>query len=331
LLLAIVGCREPVPTTTIDVALNWFPDAQHAGFYGATKWVQFSDPKYELRIVPGGPAAPIVQNVALKRSTFGVASADQILLARGQGTPIVAVMASMQTSPRCIMVHRERAPASLRDLRDCTLALGAGQAFAAFLRHHAPLENVQVVPYTGSIAPFLADPQFAQQAYTLSEPFLARQQGADPVCLLVSELGYDPYASCLFTHEETVRAEPELVRQVVRAVRLGWLDYFRDAASIHGRIVRDNRQQNLESLEFGRQAVHPLCLPAGMSPTRLGTMDAERWRELTNQLIELKLLPPDTEADRAHTEQFLEDLDISVLDRAGEGSESQGESSQAGA
>ncbi len=120
------GCAPSAPRSeeaaTIRLALNWFPDTQHAGFYAAEVFEEFKQQGLSVEIIPGGPAAPIVQNVALKQVEFAVANADQILMARAQGAPIVAVLASMQTSPRCIMIHRESGIQSLGDLRDLTLA-----------------------------------------------------------------------------------------------------------------------------------------------------------------------------------------------------------------
>ena len=50
--------------------------------------------------------------------------------------------------------------------------------------------------YNGRIGPFVADTKYAQQAYVFSEP-LARREGTNPQALMVSELGFNPYTSCI--------------------------------------------------------------------------------------------------------------------------------------
>jgi NitT/TauT family transport system substrate-binding protein len=203
---------------------------------------------------------------------------------------VVAVFAAMQTSPRCIMVHRESGISSLRDLKDITLSLGAGKGFATFLEKGGYLSRVKVVPYTGSVAPFMVDKSFAQQAYVFSEPLVVRNEGADPVTLLVSELGFDPYTSCLITHEDTIRTRPELVRAMVQATQVGWTTYFKDAAKTHERILRENKQMDLASLNFGQEALRTLCLPPDTPHDTIGRMDATRWETLAKQLVELGLI-----------------------------------------
>jgi NitT/TauT family transport system substrate-binding protein len=303
------GCgpssRDRETDSTVQLALNWFPDAQHAGFFAADVFGLFQQHQLRVQIIPGGPAAPVVQTLALRQVDFAVANADQILMARAQGAPVVAVLACMQTSPRCIMVHRQLGIRSLHELRDVTLALGAGKAFAKFMQAELPLENVQVVPYTGSVALFLADPHVAQQAYVFSEPLVAQQQGADPVTLMVSDLGFNPYTSCLMTHEDLIRTDPDRVHRMVDSIRQGWLAYFRDPNPVDERILAANSQMDAASLEFGRTALKPLVLPEGRDESLVGAMEAERWQTLCDQLIRLGLLPEGTDPSTAYTTEFL--------------------------
>lgn len=310
----ICGCRDTAtgPATSsrlrrVDLALNWFPDAQHGGFYAAKYHGFFTDEGLDVQLVPGGPAAPVVQNVALKRALFGVGNADQILMARQQQAPIVAVMAAIQDSPRCIMVHEASGITRLDELRNVTLAVGAGQAFARFLQTRCDLSSVRVVPYTGSIAPFLNNPRLAQQAYVFSEPVLARQQGARPRCLLVSELGFNPYTSCLLTHEDLIRDDPQLVARMVRAVRRGWQAYLQKPEPIHTLIHQDNLQMDLETLRSAAEAIRPLCLPRGSNPSSLGSMSTARWNQLGQQLVELGFVDSSLDISQAFTLQFLAD------------------------
>ncbi|MDG2382429.1 MAG: ABC transporter substrate-binding protein [Pirellulaceae bacterium] len=306
----LVGCQpsdvvEPGAEPTIKLGLNWFPDSQHGGFYAAQHFGFFADEGLTVKIEPGGPAAPIVQNVGLNRVEFGVGNADQILMAREQQIPVVALMAAMRNSPRCIMVHQETGIQNFSELADVKLALGAGKAFVKFLDEKGVLKHVQVVSYTGSIAPFLADNRFAQQAYVFSEPYVAEENGAHPVCMMVSDLGFNPYSSCLFTNEKLLNENPELVGKVVRAVRRGWQAYLQDPEPVNQLIHAANPDMDLESLKFGATAIAELCLPAHAASDSIGVMDDRRWQTLKSQLVELDFVSQDTRVDQAYTLRFL--------------------------
>ena len=127
-----------------------------------------------MTIVPGGKNAPVIQRVATGQDTFGVCNADQILTGRNQEADVVALLAPIQDSPRCIMVHKSSGITSLDQLNDMTLAMSGGRSFAVYMQKHLPLENVEIVPYQ-PISIFLEDKNFGQQGYVLSEPFVAQQ------------------------------------------------------------------------------------------------------------------------------------------------------------
>ena len=212
----------------MTLALNWFPESEHGGFYAAQVRNLYSAAGFDVTIQSGGPSAHMLEQVATGRADFGVANADNILFARAQQLPVVALMAPLQNSPRCLLVHKASGIESFDQLRDVTLAMTPGAAFADFLRWKLPLPGVRIVPYSGNVQAFLLDPRYVQQAYTFSEPFLARQQGADPRVLLVSDLGFNPYTSLLFTTEKMIATQPEVVRRMVTAAVSGWQDYLAD-------------------------------------------------------------------------------------------------------
>ena len=313
LLVGLVGCGsspEPSPSsselTKVTLALNWFPEAEHGGYYAALVNGYFKEEGLDVEIQPGGPGVPIIQNVATKRVMFGIANADQVLVGRNEQADVVALLAPLQMSPRCIMVHKKSGIRRLEDLKDMTLAAGSGKAYLEYLKTQVTLENVKLVPYAGSSALFLKDENCAQQGYVFSEPFVARQKGADPHVLMVSEIGFNPYTSLLVTHGETISGQEELVAKVVRASRRGWQDYLANPKTVNAYIHKVNPEMDMESLQFGVEAIQPLCLPENMSPTELGGMSLERWQALANQLKEIDWLDAQLDPATAFESRFIE-------------------------
>lgn len=303
--VSLAGCgkKEVLESTpTIQLQLNWIPDAQHGGFFAAVVDGYFAEEGLDVEIVPGGPGTAAIPKLAMGRCDFAIGNADQVLLAREQGADVVAVFAAMQDSPRCIMVHEKSGITSLEQLANVTLALGDGKAFAEYLKLKVPLENVRIVSYSGTVAKFLLDEGFAQQGYVFSEPILAAQEGGDPTSLMVSELGFNPYSSLVIANQETVSNDPELVSKFVNAVRKGWQSYLQDPSAANEAIVKLNSEMDANVLAKSAAAIRPLC---GDS-SALGAMRAERWELLRAQLIELELLPATSKASTdAFSESFV--------------------------
>ena len=315
LVVGLVGCGaspEPSPSsselTKVTLALNWFPEAEHGGYYAALVNGYFKEEGLDVEIQPGGPGVPIIQNVATKRVMFGIANADQVLVGRNEQADVVALLAPLQMSPRCIMVHKKSGIRRLEDLKDMTLAAGSGKAYLEYLKTQVNLENVQLVPYAGSSALFLKNENFAQQGYVFSEPFVARREGADPHVLMVSEIGFNPYTSLLVTHGETISGQEELVAKVVRASRRGWQDYLANPKTVNAYIHKVNPEMDMESLQFGVEAIKPLCLPGNMSPTELGVMTLDRWQALSDQLKEIDWLDAQLDPAMAFELRFIADV-----------------------
>jgi len=319
LLLAsgLVGCQSSSSTTSetgtesgqrqkVTLALNWFPEAEHGGYYAALVNGHYEEEGLDVEIQPGGPGVPVIQNVASGRVMFGIGNADQVLVGRDKEADVVALLAPLQMSPRCIMVHEKSGIRRLQDLKNMTLAVGSGKAYLEYLKTKVSLENVKLVPYPGSIAMFLKNEDFGQQGYVFSEPFVARQQGGDPHVLMVSEIGFNPYTSLLVTHGEMVTGQEALVAKVVRASRRGWQDYLANPRTVNAYIHKVNPEMDMESLQFGVEAIQPLCLPENMSPTELGAMSLERWQALSNQLKEIDWLDAELDPATAFESRFIE-------------------------
>lgn len=293
----LTGCQQSAPatavapaTTDVSLALNWFPEAEHGGFFAAVVHGYFAEEGLNVTIRPGGPGVRVVADVASGAVTFGVENADKLLVWRVQQADAVAVMSPIQNSPRCIMVHKESGLAKLEDLatkRPFTLAINSDQPFARFLQKRVDTSDIQIVKYPGSVSQFIDAPSYGQQAYSFSEPFLAEEKGAHPLSLMVSDLGFNTYTSMLIASRDMIDKQPELVAKMTRACIRGWRKYLADPETTNKHIHDQNPEMDLAVLKFGAAALKPLCLPDGFDESRLGEMTAERWATLNDQLIEI--------------------------------------------
>jgi NitT/TauT family transport system substrate-binding protein len=296
---------KPVRLST-RLALNWYPEAEHGGFIAAKTLGLFDEENLDVEIVPGGPGAPqlVITELQAGRIQFAVSDADNVVKARAVGLPIVAVMAPLQNSPRCIMVHESSGISRLEDLANVELAISDSRPFALWMKKKLPLTNVTMVPFNGLVGEFLVKPNFAQQGYVFSEPFVAKEKGGDPKVLLVSDIGFNPYASVLITTEKVIKEQPELVRSVVSASLAGWERYLTDSAATNAAIHEMNKEMSPAILEFGAKEMVPLCKTGeGIPPCG---MILDRWNILVSQIEEIEDIPKGSvKPEECFTMQFL--------------------------
>lgn len=302
-LTTVVGCsdsRTPLSTDASSdsagklaakLSLNWYPEAEHGGYIAGKALGLFETAGLDVEIVPGGPGAPttIIAELAAGRTQFVISDADNVVKARATGLPLVAVLAPLQNSPRCIMVHEKSGITKLEELANVELAISEQRPFALWMKKKLPLTNVRMVPFNGLVGEFVSKPEFAQQAYSFSEPFLAKEQGSDPKVLMLSEIGFNPYACLLVTTETLIAEQPELVRKVVQSSAAGWRKYLEDPSKVNESIHDMNKDMSLPALEFGAKEMVNLC--AQSPDLKFGEMTESRWKELITQIEELNDIP----------------------------------------
>lgn len=282
----------------VRLALNWKPEPQFGGFYAA----RFADidkkNQVELDIVPGGAGTPVVQMVAAGQFDFGLASGDEVVVSRARGkSDVVALFAVYQTNPQAMLTHAARGFESLADVfkNDGTIAMQKGLPYAVFLqRKYASGMRASIVPYLGGISNFLSRADHSQQCFVTSEPFLARKQGAKIKTFLVAESGFNPYTTVVITRESVLKSKPELVKNVVAAVREGWLRYLSQPDDINLKMRELNPSIDIETFRQMSEAQKPLIEKAAdgddSAKGGLGTMTEARWADLIDQLHSMKVI-----------------------------------------
>jgi NitT/TauT family transport system substrate-binding protein len=294
--LGLLACGAPDPEPGLSLALNWKPEPEFGGLFEAERI--FALAKRGLAVArTGGPGAPVVQMVTARQVSFGIASADEVVLARDRGSDVVAIFATYQTCPQGLMTHAARKLGSLEALLAArgTLAVEPGLPYVKFLEWRYGFGSLQVVPYSYSIGPFLGDPLLTQQVFVTAEPIAARRAGSDPQVFLVADSGYDPYTAVVITHGDTLRSDPARVSRFVEALREGWQGYLADPAPANALMGPLNPEMDAEAFRLAAEAQKPLIeVPGGA----VGRMSAERWAELAGQLKELGLVKEALPAER---------------------------------
>jgi NitT/TauT family transport system substrate-binding protein len=295
-LFAVACSRGEEAPGKVAIALNWKPEPEFGGLFEARRTGAFARHGLEVEIT-GGPGAPVVQMVASGQVAYGIAAADEVLVARDRGTDVVAVYATYQTNPQGLMVHAGLGVDSLEALfagEGGTLAVEPGVAYVKWLQKRYDLSRWQIVPYGYSVAPFLSDPRMAQQVFVTSEPIAARRQGADPKVFLIAESGFDPYAAVVVTTGARARERREEVAAFVAALREGWRAYLDDPGPANAEMGGLNKEMDAETFALAARAQAPLVEDDFTRAHGLGAMSLARWTRLGEQLRELALIdkPP---------------------------------------
>jgi NitT/TauT family transport system substrate-binding protein len=305
----VCGCHHAASGSggaKVILQADWYPQPEHGGFYTALAQGLYAREGLDVEIQPGGPYVSVEKQVSSGAAQFGMSSTDKIYESIADGQPLIAVAATMQHDPQGVMVRTDSPIRSFADLNGHTVAIKTGSTWWEFIVKRYQLTNVHEVPAMMNVANFVADPNYVQQAFATSEPFFAKQAGIETRVLLTSDAGYNPYR-VMFTTRDFVTQHPDIVAKFVRASIAGWSDYLADPTAAHALIAKLNPALNPQWMDFTWHALRDGHFVAGDDPSgsELGQMNAERWKTMYQQLIDLRVIDKPFDPATAYTLQFV--------------------------
>ncbi|TDG00535.1 ABC transporter substrate-binding protein [Paenibacillus piri] len=295
--------KELIKTSLI---LNWFAEPEHGGNFAAVVKGFYKDAGFDMTLTPGGPQVSATQIVASGKAQFGMANGDDILVARQEGIPVVAIATSMQKSPQALFYHKEdKSIKDFGDLNGHKVYVASTASFWQYIKKKYKLDNAQEMKYTGQLVNFVNDPNALTQGYMTSEPFTLKQQNVEIGSLLVADSGYKIYAGVYFTTEKMIAEHPDQVKAFVEATVKGW-DYYKDhSEEINPFIKEKNPDMGLDMMKFSAQQEIDFVYGGDAATMGTGIMTKERWVEVQKQLVDVGILKKEEDIDKVFTTKFL--------------------------
>src|SRR5271155_1427713 len=211
----------------VTVRLKWFNQAQFAGFYVAQQNGYYKSEGLNVNIQPGGPDFPAVQMVTGGNEQFGVTGADQILIARGKGVPVVALAVIFRRNPFVLFSLAKSGIKTPTDYvgKNIGVKIGGNEELiyrAVLAKAGVDKTKLNEIPVKFDITPLLAGAVDVWPGYLINEVLAAKEKGFDVNVVSPPDYGIDLYADTLFTTEKMLKEKPDIVRKFVTATLKGW-------------------------------------------------------------------------------------------------------------
>ncbi len=289
--VGLLGLAGAQTLTKLTVYTNWFAEAGHGGYYAALKDGLYEARGLEVELVQGGPQVNVAALLASNRADVAMFAGGQLISARAEGLPLVALFATYQTSPQALMSHAENPVEDFAALAGREVAVTPGATYWRYIEKKYGLAGeVSVRNYNGQLASWLLDEDAVTQSYSTAEPFFAAAEGAKPVTLLAAASGFNPYTDVMVATESFVAEHPDTVQAFIEASREGWERFLASPTDYVDVLKAANDSITLEQVVWSVERSRPLIAPEGRD---VGSMTLERWEELYNQFVDLELIDAD--------------------------------------
>ncbi|MEA2468502.1 MAG: putative hydroxymethylpyrimidine transport system substrate-binding protein [Thermoleophilaceae bacterium] len=286
----------------IDLMLDFFPNADHAGIYAAEAGGHFRDQGLDVNIrTPSDPSVPL-KLLAAGKADLAVSYEPEVLRARDKGLPVVAVAALVRVPLTSIVSLPKagiRTPADLRGKTVGTAGIDYQSAYldAVLDKAGVPRSSVRErnVGFELSAALLSGKVDAVLGAFWNYEGVQLAQKGKDPQVIRMEQAGVPTYDELvLAASEETVRDHPERIKRFLAALAKGTADLKTHPGRAGGALLAANRDLDPKLQGAAIRVTLPYFLPEAGKP--YGYMDPGEWRSFTTFMHSnglLKLATPE--------------------------------------
>jgi putative hydroxymethylpyrimidine transport system substrate-binding protein len=317
LALAACGAREdPVPAAgapeRVDVVLDYFPNADHAGLYAALATGAFDDVKLDVRPrTPSDPAAPL-RLLESGRADLAISYEPEVLLARDRGAKIVAIGALVQrplTSIISIGKDAVRRPEDLAGKRIGTAGIPYQDAYLKAILGEAGVDegDVRKVDVGFNLTPAMISGRVDATlgSFWNYEGVELERRHKNPSILRVDRLGVPTYDELVIVvRQQDARDRGPVLRRFMQGLARGHTALQRDPESGIDPLLKANRDLDRGLQTAAVRATLPAFFPDDDSKP-FGWMDAGEWAAYGRWMAEQDLLRRPEDPRRALTTEFL--------------------------
>ncbi len=314
---ALAACGEKEETlgpgggSELELMLDFFPNADHAGIYAAEAGKHFDRAGLNVKIrQPSDPSAPIKQ-VAAGRVDLAVSYEPEVLRARDEGLSVVAVAALVRKPLTSIISLPDAGIRTPRDLKGKTVGTAGIDYQSAYLR--------EILLEAG------VDPQTVKErnvGFALSPALLSKRVDAtlggfwnyegvdlelrkrDPQIIRVDDAGVPTYDELVIVaNEDALERDGQRIRAFIGALARGTKDLEADPERAIDGLLEANPDLDAELQRAAVKVTLPLFLPARGKP--FGYLDPKEWQQFAAWMSENRLITEIPDAGGAFNNDLL--------------------------
>ena len=291
----------------VTVKLKWTHQAQFAGNYLAAEKGFYAEEGIVADFVPYSEENKTIDAVISGKATFGITGADELLLAREKGMPLKAVAVIYKINPVCAYSLKQSGIIEPSDFIGKTVGLEKGinvEYLYSAMMNKLKIDRsaIKEVAIGFTASELLEGKTDVSTGYVINEPQQVIEFGQDVNIIMMSDYGVNMYADVLFATENTITNNPNLVEGFARATLKGWeyaIKNMEEATDVTLKYATaSTKQHELNMLKASVSLIND-----GESP--IGWMERNKWNQVSNILLEQKILPRAINVSDAYTMEFL--------------------------
>ena len=266
IVFTLISCSNEQELIDISLALDWYPNSNHAGIYYGIDNGYFEENDINVDVYTPSDPASILQTVASGRDEFGISYQPDLLLARSEGIPVVAVHSIVKTPLNSIMTLGDSGIDNPSKLKNKTIGypgipLNIGILSSILEEQDLTIDDVKLVDVGFDLVPALLSERVDAiiGAFWSHESILIELEGREVNILKFEEWGIPKYHELvLVTSEEYFKNNEEIVKKFVDAFSRGYKKSIENNDESMEALIAAFPEVNIELETLGIKLLSPL-------------------------------------------------------------------------
>ena len=304
----VIGCGNE---KELSLALDWYPNSNHAGIYSAIDEGFFDEEGIKLSVyTPSDPTA-IISSVASGRDDFGLSYHPDILQAQSAGLEIVSVLSISQHPLNSIMTLKKSSIKNPSDLKGKVVGYPGIPSNKAMLETVLSSQNINIndvetvdvgfelvkALVSGSVDAIIG-------AYWTHESIVMELQGYEIEIMRLEEWGVpDYYELILITNKSFLEENKSEVEKVVNSFKKGYEFSIRNPQESITSLISIVGEEIVE--EDVERAGVELLIPMWQSNNLpFGHQDISKWEETYEWMYQNNFLEKELIIENLFIDEF---------------------------
>lgn len=305
--------RQPVAPQEMSLRLKWLVYSSFAHHLVAAEKGLYANRGLKIEIRPGGPGIDAIKSVSLGEDDIGLASYAQILLARQQGIPVVAIAEEYVESGVVFMSLKDSGINKPDDFVGKKVGLipgsDTGTVYEALMsKKGIDRKKITEVPVGSDMAPlFNRSVDIWTVGYISNQPIVAESKGFPVNIIDPHEYGVRVGGNVVFTTEKNLREKRAQLKQflsaMIEAIQLSQTMSNEEVVDI---VLKYNPKLERSSELKIWQATKDYLL--SKSPDRTGMMPIETWKETADVFSQFGPLKEVPDLESCYTNDLVAEI-----------------------
>lgn len=299
-------------TTPISFRLKWLIYSAFGPHFVALEKGFYRDEKLNVTIQPGGPGMDPIKLVVTGAEDVGLASYDQILIAREKGIPVIAIGEDTVKSGVGFISAKNSGIAKPQDFVGKKVGIMPGtdkgtvyEALMAVCK--IDRKKIIEIPVAFDIAVLLNGTIQVFPSFIVNQPIIAEEKGFPVNIIDPWDYGVRPGGNVYFTSEETLKNKRAALKRFLRAELRGIIESQRlTDEEVVDMVMKHNPALNRTAEIKIWKATKAILLEG--DPAKVGIMPQEKWSHTADLFLKSGILKSTPKLEECYSNDLVMEI-----------------------